>query len=412
MAARFLARKGIVVIVGVVLALGGLLPAGSATAQTQVAVEYYYADWNFYFITSDPGEIAALDGGAFGGLWKRTGQSFTVWTSSANGALPTCRFFSVIFAPRSSHFYTDRADECAQLKLNPGWQYEAVAFYLQPLTASYDCPAGTVILYRLFNNGMGGAPNHRFITDVTEVAQMVAAGWSLEGDGPKTAYACVPAGQVIPSPAAGFWDGTTNTNASLGGVVLDDGTFYFLYVAADSSSGGLVQGTATAVDGQFTSSDTIDFTFGPFGLGISGASIAGTYVPRASLNGTITLPSGSPTFATTYDSTYEQPARLTDAVGTYSGQLLSTRALQNTVVTFSATGAISGTGPTCSFTGAATPHGEVNVLDVSITFLGGMCLFGTSTLAGVAFYDPSSGDILVMAVSASRTDAFLFVGAR
>jgi uncharacterized protein DUF5648 len=411
MSARFLARKG-VVLAAVVLALAGLFRASAASAQTQTAVEYYYADWNFYFVTSDPVEIAALDGGAFGGLWKRTGQTFQVWSQPVDGALPTCRFFSTIFAPRSSHFYTNRADECAQLKQNSGWQFESIAFYLQPLNANDDCPVGTVILYRLFNNGMGGAPNHRFITDVAAVVQMVAAGWSLEGDGPKTAYACVPAGQVIPSPAAGFWDGTTNTNGSLGGVVLDDGTFYFLYVAADGSSGALVQGTATALNGQFTSSNAINFAFGSFGFGISAGSMAGTYASRAALNGTFTLPSGSPTFATTYDNSYEQPASLSDAAGTYSGPVLSTRSLQNTIVTFSATGAISATGPTCSFTGTATPHGEVNVLDVSITFLGGMCAFGTSSLAGVAFYDPSTGEILVMAVSASRTDAFLFIGAR
>jgi hypothetical protein len=187
MSARLFARQGAALVAAVVIALAAFLHATAATAQTQLAVEYYYADWNFYFVTSDPGEIAALDGGAFGGLWKRTGQTFTVWTGPTNGALPTCRFFSVIFAPRSSHFYTDRADECASLKQNPGWQYEAIAFYLQPLTASFDCPAGTIILYRLFNNGMGGAPNHRFITDVAQVAEMIAAGWSLEGDGPKTA---------------------------------------------------------------------------------------------------------------------------------------------------------------------------------------------------------------------------------
>ena len=79
----------------------------------------------------DPGEIAALDGGAFGGLWKRTGQTFTVWTEPKDGAPPTCPFFSVIFAPQGSHFYTDRAAECATLNQNAGWQYEAIAFYLQ-----------------------------------------------------------------------------------------------------------------------------------------------------------------------------------------------------------------------------------------------------------------------------------------
>ena len=99
MSARLLARKGIAVLTAV-LALAGLLGSTRAAAQNQLAVEYYYADWNFYFVTSDPAEIAALGGGAFGGFWKRTGQTFTVWTSSANGALATCRFFSVSFAPR------------------------------------------------------------------------------------------------------------------------------------------------------------------------------------------------------------------------------------------------------------------------------------------------------------------------
>jgi hypothetical protein len=258
-----------------------LLHASQAAGQTQLAVEYYYADWNFYFVTSDPGEIAALDGGAFGGLWKRAGQTFTVWIGPTNGALPTCRFFSVIFAPRSSHFYTDRANECAQLKQNPGWQYEAIAFYLQPLTASFDCPAGTIILYRLFNNGMGGAPNHRFITDVAQVAAMVAAGWSLEGDGPKIAYACVLPTAIPGGTAEGLWFGVTNTNEQLEGLVLDDGTFYFLYTAPNSNLiAGVVQGTANASNGQFNSSNAKDFNIA--GLGVTNGAIAGTYVPRMS----------------------------------------------------------------------------------------------------------------------------------
>src|SRR5262249_1665052 len=154
--------------------------------------EYYYAEWNFYFVTSDPSEIAALDGGAFGGLWKRTGQTFSVWTGPANGALPTCRFFSVIFDPRSSHFYTPNAAECASLKAGNAWQYEGIAFYLLLPDANGNCPAGTTILYRLYNNGMGGAPNHRFTIRLAIFNQMRAAGWIVEGDGRTGAFACVP----------------------------------------------------------------------------------------------------------------------------------------------------------------------------------------------------------------------------
>jgi hypothetical protein len=411
MSARFLVRPGIVILVAVLLAVSGLLRANSASAQTQLAVEYYYADWNFYFVTSDPGEIAALDGGAFGGLWKRTGQTFTVWTGSSTGALPTCRFFSVIFAPRSSHFYTDRAGECATLKQNPGWQYEAIAFYLQPLTASYDCPANTVILYRLFNNGMGGAPNHRFITDVVQVAAMIAAGWSLEGDGPKIAYACVLATVIPGGTAEGFWDGKTSTNQTIDGFVLDDGTFYFLYSPPNEANiAGVVQGNASAANGQFNSSNAKDFNIS--GLGVTNGAIAGTYVPRTSLNGTFTSGYGTSTFSATYLPVYDQPASLAAAAGTYSGQAASSAGIQNVVVTINAAGAVSGAAVGCSFSGTATPRGSVDIFNLSVTFQGGACIFGTSTLAGIAYYDVPQHALYAAAPNASRTDGFLFVGTK
>ncbi|HEV8553555.1 MAG TPA: hypothetical protein VGR65_09250, partial [Casimicrobiaceae bacterium] len=92
---------------------------GGGSPQTAVAVEYYYDVWNFYFETSFPDEIAALDGGAFGGAWKRTGQTFKVWSQATGSASATCRFFSTAFAPRSSHFYTPFPSECALVQTDP-----------------------------------------------------------------------------------------------------------------------------------------------------------------------------------------------------------------------------------------------------------------------------------------------------
>jgi len=161
-----------------------------------VAIEYYDADSNFYFVTSNPEEIDALDGGAFGGVWKRTGLSFAVWTDSTNGALPTCRFLSTAFAPKSSHFYTVDPAECASLKAGAQWEYEGIAFYVQLPMLDPDigvlCPAGAVPLYRLFNNGMGGAPNHRYTTTDWIVSQMLVEGWVAEGIGPHNppVFAC------------------------------------------------------------------------------------------------------------------------------------------------------------------------------------------------------------------------------
>ncbi len=168
----------------------GAQPAGGGP--TVQAVEYYYAAWNFYFETAFPAEIAALDGGAFGGVWQRTGQTFNVWPQSNPAAAPTCRFFSTAFTPKSSHFYTPFAAECASLKAGADWQYEAIAFYIALADGNGLCASGTIPLYRLYNNGMGGAPNHRYTTSPTIFNQMLAAGWLFEGNGNTKVFACVP----------------------------------------------------------------------------------------------------------------------------------------------------------------------------------------------------------------------------
>ena len=49
--------------------------------------------------------------------------------------------------------------------------------------ASGACPAGTIPVYRLYNNGMGGAPNHRFVTSLAERQNMINKGYVAEGNG-------------------------------------------------------------------------------------------------------------------------------------------------------------------------------------------------------------------------------------
>jgi hypothetical protein len=168
------------------------VPANPVSYPTGLAVEYYYAACDYYFVTSFPDEIAVLQCEACPGVWKRTGQSFKVWTQGSATSLAACRFFSTNFAPKSSHFYTPFAAECSSVKANPDWEFEAVAFFTQLADASGNCDAGTVPLYRLYNNGMGGAPNHRYTTSLTVLDQMVAAGWIFEGNGNTKVFVCVP----------------------------------------------------------------------------------------------------------------------------------------------------------------------------------------------------------------------------
>jgi len=49
--------------------------------------------------------------------------------------------------------------------------------------AAGNCRGGTVPLYRLYNDGKTGAPNHRYTTSLAVRAEMVAQGWIPEGSG-------------------------------------------------------------------------------------------------------------------------------------------------------------------------------------------------------------------------------------
>jgi len=186
----------------------------SAAAEVQTAVEYgLWTTQEYvvsYFVTSSPGEIAALDRGALntasGVLWLRTGATFNVWSGPESGALPACRFFyakqglqDIVDFGEIDHFYTPYAAECSAVKANADWQYEGVAFYLQVPDINGNCPIGTTILYRLYYNGSGG-PAHRLTTSLVTFNQYLAAGWVFEGDGRTFAFACVPSSSIASMP--------------------------------------------------------------------------------------------------------------------------------------------------------------------------------------------------------------------
>jgi hypothetical protein len=151
---------------------------------TVVAIEYYYPPWNMYFVTAIAAEIAALDNGTFPG-WQRTGLQFNVYPLAGAPASSSTvyRFFSTIFDPKSAHFYTANVVEYNALVNGVGWQLEGPVFATPMPANDGSCPADSIPIYRLYNNGMGGAPNHRFTTDLNERALMIAAGWIPEGQG-------------------------------------------------------------------------------------------------------------------------------------------------------------------------------------------------------------------------------------
>jgi hypothetical protein len=162
----------------------------SAGGTKAVAIEYYHAAFKHYFVTHIADEITKLDNGTFVG-WARTGESFNVYTDAPAGSSPVCRFFSTAFGTRSSHFYTPDPAECTTVKANPNWQFEAEVFALPLPNATGVCAAGMPV-YRLYNNGQDGAPNHRYTTSLATRANMLNSGWISEGYGNFGVIMCSP----------------------------------------------------------------------------------------------------------------------------------------------------------------------------------------------------------------------------
>lgn len=159
---------------------------------TAIVTEFYDKNLDHYFNTSSGPEVRLIGDGKYDDDWKRTMQFWRVWTEPAGGRVPVCRFFSTGFGAKSSHFFTPRADECALLRSGQTWQFESLAYYVAPPDPNGNCSSDTVPLYRLYNNGMGGAPAHRLTTDAEVREAMEAQGWTSEGDGNDKVIACVP----------------------------------------------------------------------------------------------------------------------------------------------------------------------------------------------------------------------------
>ena len=162
-----------------------------------LVVEYHHAGFDHYFITPVATEIALLDA-----LtppyqeWSRTGYSFNVYApgTAPAGSVAICRFFNDHYAPKSSHFYAPHGLGCeATLAQFPDWKLEDDKLFNAMLPDATDgtCPSETIPVYRLYNNGMGNAPSHRFVTSLTERQNMISKGYVAEGYGIGVGM-CVP----------------------------------------------------------------------------------------------------------------------------------------------------------------------------------------------------------------------------
>lgn len=224
-------------------------------------------------------------------------------------------------------------------------------------------------------------------------------------------------GSNPPTPATsaeGLWNGTSGNGRTTAGVVLDDGTYWFLYsvVGDPLVVAGAFQGNSSSQNGAFTSSNAKDFNLE--GLGILDATVTGSYVMKQSLSGAIAiLLGGQTTFNTTYNADYDLIPDVSLVVGTYTGSTATAGGTEIVTVTLSSPSSVTGSSTSgCSFTGSFSPRTRGNVYDVSVTFAGGVCSNGASTVTGVAFFDAATKRLYSAALNSTRTNGFIYLGTK
>ncbi len=179
------------VVVGVVYA-----PTSDAPPPVIIVpvIEFYAPGLDHYFMTSIPQEISALDNRVIPG-WQRTGESFNAYATGSDGSVgrvPACRDYGSPTAGLDSHFYTASALECLDVitKFAGAWLLESGEVFQINLPNIYSgaCPAGTVPIYRLWNQRVDS--NHRYTKSTAIRSQMLARGFVSEGYGPNGVALC------------------------------------------------------------------------------------------------------------------------------------------------------------------------------------------------------------------------------
>jgi hypothetical protein len=231
---------------------------------------------------------------------------------------------------------------------------------------------------------------------------------------PSPAPTPAPAPAPAPAPvgtAEGFWSGTASSGYNLLGAVLDNGDYWVMYYA-NNLLYGVVQGTGTSSNGNFTSSNGLDYFLGG---GVTPVAVAASYRSKLSLQGTLTPQAGGSvvTFTSAYEPAYEVPATAAAVQGVWRGRLLSGETYTMNV---SSNGSFTGAGSSgCTFTGSivARPGGRA-AYNLSATFNGGVCLLGNQTITGIGVIagTPSTPQLYAAALNPSRSAGFVLISGR
>lgn len=220
-----------------------------------------------------------------------------------------------------------------------------------------------------------------------------------------------------PAPVAtaeGLWTGSTSTSRTVTGIVLDNGTYWLLYSVPHVSAltAGFIQGTGSSINGNFSSSDGIDFNIS--GQGINNATVSASYVTKQSFNGSVSYANlTSPyTFTSAYGADYDQAPSLAAVAGNYLG--IASVAGSNEAITLviSPQGIVAGTGGSsaCQYGGLVVPRAKGNLYDLSLVISGSACTTGTSSVSGIGYFDSGAKRLYLAALNSARSNGLVFDG--
>jgi hypothetical protein len=227
--------------------------------------------------------------------------------------------------------------------------------------------------------------------------------------------ACGGGGDSVPSFDYGTPEGHWQTSQSssgttLDGLILDDGTFWFVYSTVGngfSVPAGFFQSNSQYGVGVFSTWNSLDVNFEGTGISINGVLVAGEYIPKMKLSGSLNFRRQvAESFSATYERDYDLTPSLAIIAGTYSGTTQTLGGAEFATVVITDTGAIFGLSASgCTFTGTASPRPKGNVYNISVTFGGGACSNGTDTVSGVGF--TGGNGMIVMARNNDHTSGLL-----
>ena len=117
--------------------------------------------------------------------WVRTGFQFNAYAAAERAfrtGLPVLQ--RGVRAEELALLHAIRHRVRHQVRRIPRGRSKAATRSTSPfLPLTVQCAAGLTPVYRLYNNGQGGAPNHRYTTDLTVRAQMIAQGGCRKASG-------------------------------------------------------------------------------------------------------------------------------------------------------------------------------------------------------------------------------------